>query len=337
MNEQHEFTLHPFEEREFRDRFFPALYGNGGEGVEEIVRELLDAADAAGPSWTALHKLFDETRTAFKQAVETEDGGAAARTAFSAFPRFLAHLRPFFSVKGFGLTSIDRRAFPELTRFIRSAGELLLDADGRPLAGIGPLLPTRVPPRCLPGRSGGGVVFKEDVRPMLDRLRQDLPRLAEWARSHGLPAEEGVTTLLAALVHAKVEGTGLFEASDVLIEDSHFDKGHRLRFDPQGAVSPSFSRYFPFAVRAEAARAFGRELAPPEPEPQPVSEPVAPVPYTPQGTYEVGQRLHHKAFGDGEVVAILDSRRLKVQFAEEEKTLVQGLSLGRAADSSPPG
>jgi hypothetical protein len=39
----------------------------------------------------------------------------------------------------------------------------------------------------------------------------------------------------------------------------------------------------------------------------------------------LGQRLEHKSFGQGHVIAIIDSRRLKVQFAEAEKTLIQGL------------
>jgi hypothetical protein len=326
VNDEHEYTLHPFEEREFRDRFFPALYGNAGEGIEEIVRELLDAANASGPSWTALHKLFDETRVSFKQAVETEDGGAAARTVFPAFARFLSHLRPAYATRGFSLSTIDRREFPELTRRISSPGKLLLDAEGKPLPGIGPLLPTRVPDKCLPGTSGGGVILKEDVRPLLDQFRKDLPRLAEWATDQGLPAEQGLTMILLALVHAKLKGSALVEGSDVLHGDAHLDKSHHLTFDRRDEDDASISKYFPFAVKAEAARAFGRELTPPQPEAAaPPPAPAAPVAYSPQGTYEVGQTLNHEAFGQGEVVAILDSRRLKVQFSEEEKTLIQGL------------
>ena len=43
------------------------------------------------------------------------------------------------------------------------------------------------------------------------------------------------------------------------------------------------------------------------------------------GRDEVGQRLEHRAFGAGEVVRILDSRRMRAVFDGQEKTLIQGL------------
>ena len=78
MNFDYEYTLHPFEEREFRDRFLPAVQGD-----EPIVRELLDAADASGPSWTALHKMFDEAKQSLMISLDEGDpdgeGGPVSR------------------------------------------------------------------------------------------------------------------------------------------------------------------------------------------------------------------------------------------------------------------
>lgn len=313
MNSDYEYSLHPFEEREFRERFLPAVQGD-----EPIVRELLDAANAAGPSWTALHKMFDETRVSWLQAVENEDGGAALRTIFPSFARLLSHLRPVHIVKGFSLSAIDRHEFPDLIKFINSAGVLLCDEAGETLPGIPSLLPSRVPIRCLPGRSGGGVILKKDVRPCLEQFRKDMPRLAEWATAQGKPAEPGITIILAALVRAKLKGSAVIEGADVLAGDIHVPKTHRLTFDKPQNLAP--------AVVREAAKLFGREIPipkAPEPEPEPVRETVQ---YTPQGSYELGQQLQHKSFGQGRVIAILDSRRLRVQFAEIEKILIQGLA-----------
>lgn len=322
----HEYSFHPFDEREFRERFLPAIHGEAGAGNEDIVRELLDAADASGPSWTSLHKMFDETRVTWVQAVEATDGDGVQRTIFPAFARLLSHLRPAYTVRGFGLSSIDRSEFPQLTAFVKSPGTLLVDASGRPLSGLSQSLPARVPGTCLPGRSGGGVILKDDLRPFLKALRADLPRLAKWLQEQGLPAEPGLTMLLAAVVQAKLQGRALFEASDSLLADPHLPKTHKLTFEKEQDLAP--------AVVREVAKVFGREVAPSQPE----LEPVKPagkqeaVSYSPKGTYKVGQHLTHKAFGTGEVTRILDSRRLKVRFEDEEKTLAQGLAAAGADD-----
>ncbi len=318
--QQPELSYHLFSEREFRERFLPAV-----QGEEPIVRELLDAANASGPKWTALHKMFDATRVSFLEAVETDDGGAAQRTIFPAFCRLLSHLRPLYVVKGFSFSSIDRREFPDLMAFVKSPGVLMLDDEGKPLAGISALLPSRVPNKCLVGLSGGGVVLKEDVRPMIEQLRKDMPRLVEWAQARELPVEDGLSIMLAALVRAKLKGRALIEGSNVLEEDTHLDKSHRLSIEEPGRLAP--------AVLREVGKLFGRTAPPPkapEPEPEPVSEAVK---YTPQGSYEIGQLLEHTRFGSGEVLEILDSRHLKVQFADEEKTLIQGLAPAPRADT----
>ncbi|MCO5171075.1 MAG: hypothetical protein M9894_32525 [Planctomycetes bacterium] len=310
MSNDHEFSYHLIEEREFRERFLPAVQGN-----EPIVREILDACDASGPSWTALHKLFDETRVTWQRAVESDDGEQAQRSLFAAFARVVAHLRPAFVVRGFGLASLDAVA-PELGRHVQSPGVLLRDPEGQVLAGVSAALPDRVPARCLPGRSGGGYIPRDEVRPCLDAFRAALPRLVDTL---GPAAEPGLTVLLSALVEAKLHESALLEASDALAGDTHLPRDHKLAFERPGDLPP--------AVRREVARAYGRDEPPPpqeEPPPPPKAEPQV-VAYTPRGTYNVGQRLQHKAFGTGEVVQVLDSRRLKVRFSDDEKTLVQGL------------
>lgn len=319
MSNEHEFSFHLIEEREFRERFLPAVQGN-----EPIVREILEACDASGPSWTALHKLFDETRVAWQRAVETDDGEQAQRSLFAAFARVVAHLRPAFVVKGFSFASLDAVA-PDLTRRIQSPGALLRDAQGEVLPGVSANLPARVPARCLPGRSGGGYIPTEEVRPFVDAFRAAMPRIVD---ALGPAAEPGLTVLLSALVEAKLHGCALLEASDALVGDTHLPRDHRLSFERPGDLPP--------AVRREVAKLYGREEPPPrpaEPPPPPKVEPEV-VTYTPRGTYSVGQRLQHKAFGTGEVVQVLDSRRLKVRFADDEKTLVQGLPAGNGSDGS---
>lgn len=310
MSNEHEFSFHLIEEREFRERFLPAVQGN-----EPIVREILDACDASGPSWTALHKLFDETRVTWQRAVETDDGEGAQRSLFAAFARVVAHLRPAFLVRGFSLASLDAVA-PDLTRRVQSPGALLRDANGEVLPGVSANLPARVPARCLPGRSGGGFIPADEVRPFVDALRAAMPRIVD---ALGPSAEPGLTVLLSALVEAKLQGCALLEASEALVGDTHLPRDHKLSFERPGDLPP--------AVRREVARLYGRDEPPPaEPEPAPAPKAApAVVAYTPRGSYSVGQRLQHKAFGTGEVVQVLDSRRLKVRFDDDEKTLVQGL------------
>jgi len=109
-----EFTFHLIDEREFRDRFLPAVQGD-----EAIVREMLEAANASGPVWTALHKLFDETRVEWLKAVEIGDGEAIQRTLFAAFARLVSHLRPAYCVQDFGLSSLNPTTFPKLAELIR--------------------------------------------------------------------------------------------------------------------------------------------------------------------------------------------------------------------------
>lgn len=309
-----EFSFHPFDEREFRDRFFPALLGD-----EPIVRELLDAADASGPSWTALHKLFDDSRVAYVNAVEKRDGDAIRQTAFAAFAQFVAHLRPAYVGRGAGLSSIDRHAFPELAKYLRSPAALLA-RDGAPLEGVPADLGALVPATEPAGRSASVVVLADEVRPCVDALRAALPKLVPWLQERGLPAEELLAVALSALVEAKLQGRALIEARDVLVGDDHLPNGHRCSFEAPETLPPATVR--------EIARTFGREPEPPPAaKPEPALAPAEPssVRYTPQGQYEVGQRLEHKAFGEGEVVRILDSRRVRAVFGGEEKTLVQGL------------
>ncbi|MGE0707610.1 MAG: hypothetical protein AB7N76_08080 [Planctomycetota bacterium] len=311
----HFYSLHIFDEREFRYRFLPAL-----QGEEPIVRELLEAANASGPSWTALHKMFDETRPLWLQAMEAQDGAAAQRTGFASFARLQGHLRPAYVLRDVSLSHIDRASFPELTSFVKSPGVLLVNEEGEPLAGIPANMPSRIPGRCQGTRSGGGVVLKEDVRTFLQALRGDLPRLADHFSRQGLPAEEAVTLLLAVAVQAKLKGAAIFEAVDALTEDTFLPNDHQLTFaQADGRV--------PLAVRREAGRVFGKTLAAPAPAPAaPARAAAAPADYSPQQSYSVGQRIKHKSFGEGEVTRVLDSRRLQVRFASEEKTLVQGLS-----------
>lgn len=308
MTNEHEYTFHLIEEREFRERFLPAV-----QGAEPIVRELLDACDASGPSWTALHKLFDETRVTWQRAVETEDGEQAQRSLFAAFARVVAHLRPAFIVRGFSLASLDAVA-PDLMRRVQSPGVLLRDANGEVLQGVPPALPGRVPARCVSGRSGGGFVPAEEVRPFVDALRAAMPRIVD---ALGPAAEPGLTVLLSALVEAKLQGCALLEACEALVGDTHLPRDHKLTFERPGDLPP--------AVRREVAKLYGRDEPPPPEPPPPPKKPAEAVAYTPRGSYEVGQRLQHKAFGTGEVVQVLDSRRLKVRFDDDEKTLVQGL------------
>ena len=320
------YTLHVCDEREFRHRFLPALTG---EGEEAIVRELLDAANAAGPSWTALHKNFDEARPLWNKAIEAQDGAALQTSGFAAFARLQGHLRPAFALRRGSLTHVDRAAFPELASFLRSPGVLLLDEEGQPLPGIPANLPSRVPGRCQgTGRSGGAVVLAKDVRPFLKALRGDLPRLAEAFGRMGLPAEEIVTMILAATVEAKLREAALFEACDALAGDTFVPNGHLLHF-------PEDKDSIPLAVRREAGRVFGHEVeAPPEP-PRTESQRLR-VAYSPQKVYRVGDEIEHKSFGAGEVTRVLDSRRLKVSFAGNERTLVQGLKAATSPSDAQP-
>jgi hypothetical protein len=48
--------------------------------------------------------------------------------------------------------------------------------------------------------------------------------------------------------------------------------------------------------------------------------------YSPQGRFDVGQRIRHKSFGEGQVLEILDSRRFRASFQAGEKILIQGLT-----------
>jgi hypothetical protein len=310
VTNDHEFSFHLVEEREFRERYLPAVQGN-----EPIVREILDACDASGPSWTALHKLFDETRVTWQRAVEVDDGEQAQRSLFAGFARVVTHLRPTYLVRGFSFASLDAVA-PELTKRIQSPGVLLRDGAGQVLTGIPATLPGRVPARCLSGRSGGGFIPREDVRPFLDAFRAAMPKIVDKL---GPSAEPGLTVLLSALVEAKLHDTALLEGSDVLVGDTHVPRDHKLSFDRPGDLPP--------AVRREVAKLYGRDEPPPpvEAPPPPKKKEADVVAYTPRGTYKEGQRLEHKSFGTGEVVQVLDSRRLKVRFSDDEKTLIQGM------------
>lgn len=326
-----EITFHLVDERDFRERFLPgvvtsALPEQDREAVdkerEALVREILDACDASGPSWTALHKLFDETRAGWLRLAELQDGDQAQRVLFAGYARVVAHLRPAFAVRGFGLSTLDRVA-PDLARRIRSPGLLLRDGvkpDGAPLPFVPAGLPGRVPARAVPGgRSGGGFIPRDEVRPFLDALRAALPQLVQ---SLGSTGEAGLTTLLSVVVEAKVQGYAVLEAVDALAGDTHVPKDHRLGFDKPGTLPP--------AVVREVGKLYGRrDSAPVAAEPAPTAEASRSagevLTYSPKGSYEVGQRLQHKSFGMGEVTQVLDSRRLKVRFPDEERTLIQGL------------
>jgi len=320
------FTLHVCDEREFRHRFLPAL---AGEGDEVVVRELLDAANAAGPSWTALHKMFDENRPLWNKGIETQDGAALLRSGFAGFARLQGHLRPAFVAKGGGLSHVDRGAFAELASYIRSPGVLLMDEEGNPLPGVPANIPGRVPGRCQPGGpSGGGVVLAKDIRAFVKALRGDMPRLAESLGRQGLDAEQVLTTILAAAVEAKLRDAALFEACDALKGDTFVPNGHLIQF-------PEDSSAIPLAVRREAGRVFGRDVEEPKKAPQTESQRLR-VAYSPQNVYRVGDEIQHKSFGSGEVTRVLDSRRLKVRFDDDERTLVQGLAKKKTPPPPPP-
>ena len=319
------YTLHVCDEREFRHRFLPAL---AGEGDEPVVRELLDAANAAGPSWTSLHNMFEENRPLWNRAIETQDGGLLLRSGFLGFARLQGHLRPCFAARKGSLSHIDRGAFPELASYIRSPGVLLMDEEGNPLSGVPANVPGRIPGRCQPNTpSGGGVVLAKDVRAFLQAFRGDLPRLAESFGRLSLNAEEALTIMLAAAVEAKLRGGALIEACDALKDDAFVPKGHMIFF-------PEDSDQIPLAVRREAGRVFGHEVeAPVEVAPQTESQRLRQA-YSPQQVYRVGDEIEHKSFGTGEVTRVLDSRRLRVQFAGDERTLVQGMT--KPAPPPPP-
>ncbi|MDC3378991.1 hypothetical protein OAX78_01755 [Planctomycetota bacterium] len=314
----HNYSFHLFHKREFAQRFLPAAQGN-----EPLVREILDAAGAEGPRWTALHKLFDGLRAPIPgtsgEDAPTElvlrDGPYAQQTLVAAFAQLTVHLRAAFVSEGFGLSSIDSAEFPELAALIRSPGELLAGPDGRSLEGIPSHLPGQVPVRCLPGRSSGGYIRKEDVRPFLKAFRAAMPKLAKWAQDHDLPAEHGITLLLSALVQAKLGEYSLIEGCEVLGEPKFIPKGHVLKFG--GELPP--------AVVREVGKLFGRVPAPKAaPAPAPAPAPKEAVPYSPKGVYGVGQLLVHKSFGTGEVIKVLDSKRLVAKFGETERNLAQG-------------
>lgn len=335
-----EVTYHLIDERDFRERYFPAVAlqpapGEDREAVdkerEAIVREILDACDAAGPSWTALHKLFDETRAGWLRAAEIEDGEQVQRGLVAGYARVVAHLRPAFCVRGFSLLALDRAA-PEVARKVRSPGALLRDPGGALLPGVPERLAARVPARILAGgRSGGGFIPRDEVRPFLDALRAALPGAA---RTLGPSGEAGLTVLLSALVEAKLQGYGLLEAVDAIAGDPHLPKDHRLGHDRPGTLPPACVR--------EVGKLYGKgDGAPAAPAPAPAAAPAPraaaqAIAYSPRSTYEVGQRIQHKAFGTGEVTQVLDSRRLKVRFTDDEKTLVQGLPAGGGDGAAPP-
>lgn len=335
-----EVTFHLVDERDFRERFLPGIATSARpdqdrEAVdkerEALVREILDACDASGPSWTALHKLFDETRAGWLRLSELQDGDQAQRVLFAGYARVVTHLRPAFSVRGFGLSTLDRVA-PDLARRVRSPGLLLRDGvkpDGAPLPFVPPGLPGRVPARAVPGgRSGGGFIPRDEVRPFLDAFRAALPQLVQ---SLGGTGEAGLTTLLSVLVEAKVQGYAVLEAVDALAGDTHVPKDHRLGFEKPGTLPP--------AVVREVGKLYGRRESAPAPAPAASEAPKSAgevLTYSPKGNYEVGQRLQHKAFGTGEVTQVLDSRRLKVRFPDEERTLIQGLPGQQPSDGDRP-
>lgn len=330
------YSFHLFDEREFRERFLPAAQGD-----EPIVREFLEAADASGPHWTALHKLFDELRTPVPgqppgiEHPETElvlvDGPSVQRKLLPAFAQLVTHLRPAFCVKGVGFTHIDRDEFPKLARHLRSPGLLLLDADRNPLPGVPAHLPEQVADHCLDGRSTGAYLPRDDVRAFLKDFRAEMPRLKRSFEQRGLPAEPAITVMLAAIVDAKLRELALLEACQALVTDDHMPRDHRLSFEQP--------RTLPLAVLREAGKLFGREVplssaAESSPEEAPPSEAV---PYSPARSYELGQRVAHKAFGTGEVTQVLDSRRLVVRFDDQERTLAQGMQLRRADSNGGDG
>jgi len=313
VSESIQYSYHLFEAREFRERFLISVQGD-----EAIGKELLEAAGAAGAAWTALNKLMIETRTEWVRAREAFDGELLQRTLFGSFARLIAHLRPAYCVDGAGLSTIDPQAFPELAALMLSPGKLLQDEQGHALEGVPPGLGDRVPARAQPRRGSGVYIPANKLRAFLEAFRAAMPRLKEhW----GEKAEEALTVILVALVEAKIKGTGLLEASGVLAEDQFLDKDHQLTYEHR-------DDFLTASVR-EVARLFGKEVKRAAPAPKAKAEaPVEPQPvldYSPRGSYNLGERLRHKSFGEGEVVQILDSQRLTVRFDGGEKTLVQGL------------
>ena len=98
----------------------------------------------------------------------------------------------------------------------------------------------------------------------------------------------------AAWATTKTEGPGLFEAL-ALVE---------AELLARVALTGEYHRG-PEQRRAIVA-ILKRELIPPEPvaEPPPSLEPKGPVPYSPEGHFELGQKLIHKKFGDVTVTSV---------------------------------
>jgi hypothetical protein len=48
--------------------------------------------------------------------------------------------------------------------------------------------------------------------------------------------------------------------------------------------------------------------------------------YNTTGTFQEGQLLRHKKFGDGVVTRVIDAHKVEVLFKDEPKTLAQGMS-----------
>jgi hypothetical protein len=66
------------------------------------------------------------------------------------------------------------------------------------------------------------------------------------------------------------------------------------------------------------------DYLPPEAPPPKKSKSKKPVPYSPRAVFEVGDRIEHKTFGAGKVVAVA-GKSIEVKFGSETKKLAQGL------------
>lgn len=321
MSDAPETTFHPFDERELRERFAVAANGD-----DDLVRELLDAAEVGGPSWTALKKAFDEAGAAWTKAREAADPVPLEQTVLPTFARWLTYLRPAYCVRGFSTADLTRLV-PSLGARLRGPDALLRGPDGVALPGLAPGVAERTSARPGRTRSVGAYVPKDEVRSFLDAFRAALPELKDALGPQG---ERPLAVLLSALVEAKLSGQALLEACDALSGDGFLPKDHRLGQEEAG---------LPPAVVREVAKLYGRDASErlPKVAPAPAAPPRPQVlPYSPRSTFEVGQRLAHKAFGTGEVTQVLDSRRLKVRFPDEERTLVQGLPPADGG-APPPG
>ena len=94
---------------------------------------------------------------------------------------------------------------------------------------------------------------------------------------------------------------------------------------PRSSASPSAPRKTLAAARAEQARVSHAKEWEGYVSGRPASDFVQ---YTISGMYPAGTMVRHKTFGEGVVLRQIDLQKIEVMFAEENRTLAQGLILG---------